>query len=74
MALRQSTRLTVVGFILFILGFFSLALNLVGVDLAILRWVSDLGALPSFLIRMGMVVVGVVFIFVGQTDWEKEEL
>ncbi|MEM7571598.1 MAG: hypothetical protein AAF433_01805 [Bacteroidota bacterium] len=71
---RQSTTLTVIGFLLFLLGFFSLALNLVGVDLAFLRWVSALGQLPSFLIRMAMVIVGMVFIFVGQTDWKREEL
>lgn len=72
MSSRQSTILTVVGFLLFILGLFSLTQNLVGVDLAIFRWIYDLGQLPSFLIRMGMVLIGVVLIYVGKVDWNQE--
>ncbi|MEM6396404.1 MAG: hypothetical protein AAF741_08660 [Bacteroidota bacterium] len=74
MSSRQSTVLTVVGFLLFILGLFSLTQNLVGVDLAIFRWIYDLGQLPSFLIRMGMVLIGVVMIYVGKVDWDQETI
>ncbi len=72
--LRQSISLTVVGFILLFLGAFSLFLNMVGVDLIILRWLYDLGALLSMIVRIGMVVLGFIFIYIGQTDWEREEI
>ena len=72
--LRQSTTLTVIGFILVFLGAFSLFLNIVGVDLIILRWLYDLGGMISTLIRLTMIVLGFVFIYVGRVDWEREEL
>lgn len=72
--LRQSTTLTVVGFVLVFLGAFSLFLNIVGVDLIILRWLYDLGGFASTLVRLTMVVLGFVLIYVGRVDWEREEL
>ncbi|MEL7376829.1 MAG: hypothetical protein AAFY36_10140 [Bacteroidota bacterium] len=74
MTSRQSTTLTVIGFLLFILGLFSLTQNLVGVDLAIFRWIYDLGQLPSFLIRMGMVLIGIVMIYISRVDWKQENI
>ena len=71
--LRQSKSLTVAGFLLFFLGAFSLFLNMVGVDLIILRWLYDLGTVVSLSIRLGMVVLGIILIYIGQTDWEREE-
>lgn len=72
--LRQSTTLTVIGFILAFLGIFSLFLNMVGVDLIILKWLHDLGGLTSALVRIIMVILGFVFIYIGRVDWEREEL
>ncbi|MEM6879474.1 MAG: hypothetical protein AAF544_12990 [Bacteroidota bacterium] len=74
MTSRQSTTLTVIGFLLFILGLFSLTQNLVGVDLAIFRWIYDLGQLPSFLIRMGMVLIVIVIIYISRLDWKQENI
>ncbi|MEM8583516.1 MAG: hypothetical protein AAGF87_04560 [Bacteroidota bacterium] len=74
MTSRQSTILTVIGFLLFILGLFSLTQNLVGLDLAIFRWIYDLGQLTSFLIRMGMVLIGIIMIYVGRVDWSQERI
>lgn len=72
--LRQSNTLTVIGFILVFLGAFSLFLNIVGVDLIILRWLYDLGGMFSAIIRLIMIVLGFVLIYVGRIDWEREEL
>jgi hypothetical protein len=71
---QQSTTLTVVGFILAFLGGFSLFLNLVGVDLYILRWLYDLGGLLSVVTRLGMVILGFVLIYVSRVDWDREEI
>ncbi|MEL6355906.1 MAG: hypothetical protein AAFQ37_03135 [Bacteroidota bacterium] len=56
--LRQSTKLTVIGFLLLFLGAFSLLLNMVGVDLIIFRWLYDLGGMVSTIVRILMIVVG----------------
>lgn len=72
--LRQSTTVTVIGFVLVFLGAFSLFLNIVGVDLIILRWLYDLGGMISTLIRLTMVVLGFVLIYIGRIDWDREEL
>lgn len=71
---RQSTTLTVIGFILAFLGGFSLFLNMVGVDLYILRWLYDLGGLLSVIVRLIMVMVGFILIYISRVDWEREEI
>ena len=72
--LKHATTLTVVGFLLLFLGLVSLVLNYVGVDIFFLSWIYALGVGISFAVRLGMIVLGFVLIYVGQTDWEKEEL
>lgn len=72
--LRHAIKFTVIGFILLFLGAFSLFLNMVGVDLIILRWLYDLGIFLSIGIRMAMIMLGFALIYIGQTDWTKEEI
>lgn len=72
--LRHATKFTVLGFLLLFLGAFSLFLNMVGVDIILLRWLYDLGTIPSIGIRILMIMLGFALIYVGQTDWTKEEL
>ncbi len=72
--LRHAIKFTVIGFILLFLGAFSLFLNMVGVDLILLRWLYDLGIFLSIGIRMAMIMLGFALIYIGQTDWTKEEL
>ncbi|MEL6142746.1 MAG: hypothetical protein AAFU67_14140 [Bacteroidota bacterium] len=72
--LRQSTKLTVIGFLLLFLGAFSLLLNMVGVDLIIFRWLYDLGGMVSTIVRILMIVVGFALVYIGNTNWEQEEI
>ena len=72
--LKNSTTLTVVGFILFFFGLVSLLLNLVGVDIFFMTWLYSLGVGISFAVRLLMFVGGIVLIYVGQTDWSREEV
>lgn len=72
--LRQSVKMTVFGFILLFIGAFSLFLNMVGVDLYILRWLYDFGTFISVGVRLLFIILGFALIFVGQTDWSKEEV
>ena len=71
---RNKTLLTIIGFLLAGIGFLSVFLALVGVDLAYLFWLRQFGALVAFGVKVGMILVGFIFIFFGQTDLAKEEI
>ncbi|MBC6993730.1 hypothetical protein QWY85_13890 [Neolewinella lacunae] len=72
--LKNATAITVVGFLLMFVGILTLFLNFVGVDLIFLAWLYELNTVLSFLIRLLMVIVGFVLIYVGQTNWDVEEV
>ncbi len=72
--LQHATAITIAGFVLFLLGLISLLLNYVGVDIFFLTWLYALGAGTSFFIRLMMVIVGLILIYVGGTDWDQEEI
>ncbi len=72
--LHHAIKFTVIGFILVFLGAFSLFLNMVGVDLILLRWLYDLGTFVSIGVRLVLIIVGFSLIYIGQTDWTKEEI
>ena len=72
--LKYYVHFTVIGFILVFLGAFSLFLNMVGVDLYFLTWLYNLGTATSLLIRITMIILGFALIFIGQTDWSREEV
>ncbi len=72
--LKNATAITVVGFLLMFIGILTLFLNFVGVDLFFLAWLYELNTVLSFLIRLLMVIVGFILIYVGQTNWEVEEV
>jgi hypothetical protein len=72
--LKHSTTITVIGFLLFFLGIFTLFLNLVGVDVFFMAWLYKLNVAASFAIRLLMLVIGLVLIYVGQTNWDREEI
>jgi len=64
---------TLLGFVLFCLGFIAIVLNLVGVDLAFLLWMNTFGSLASFLMKLLMIVLGVIIVVLARVDWENEE-
>jgi len=53
-----------VGFALFILGFLSLILNLIGINLIFLQWLDFSGKTLGWFLRLLMVVFGLVCIIV----------
>lgn len=63
---------TSLGVILFLLGFFSLVLNFVGVKMSFLLWIDKGAAITGFVIRLTMIILGGVLFTLAQTDWEKE--
>lgn len=72
--LKYATALTVVGFLLAGVGFLSLILSLVGVEFSFLTWMRSFGPLSAFLLKLGLAIGGIMLIYLGQTDWEREEI
>lgn len=61
------------GFLLFILGFVSLVLSLIGLDLSFLTWIDRPGGIFGFLVRILMIVAGVVIVYLSTTNWREQE-
>jgi len=58
--------ISIIGFLLFLLGGLSLVLSLIGVNLTYLRWLENLGLLWSFLIKILMIVTGIAMVYVSR--------
>lgn len=71
--LKHATTLTVIGFLFLITGVMTLFLNLVGVDFFLLEWLYRWNVFASFGIRLLLIVIGFILIYVGNTDWDREE-
>ena len=71
---KNKGLVTLVGFLLAGLGFLALVLSLIGVQFAFLTWIDKPGKLFGFVFRIIMITVGIVMIYLAQTDFEKEEI
>lgn len=71
--LKNATTITVIGFILLFVGVLTLFLNMVGVDFFLLAWLYKLNVALSFAVRLLMIIAGFILIYIGQTDWSREE-
>ena len=71
--LKYATLLTVIGFVLLALGVTTLFSTMVGVDIAPLAWLYRENIGLSYAVRLAFVVVGIILIYVGRTDWERYE-
>lgn len=60
-----------VGFLLFVLGVLALVLSLVGVKLSLLLWIDQWGQLPGMLIRLGMIIAGLLMVYLARSDWRE---
>ncbi len=69
----NKTLQMVIGFLLVGTGFLSIILSMIGVQLIFLAWMEPtLGPLTSFLIRLGMILAGFIFLVVSQTNFNEE--
>ncbi|TXF90049.1 hypothetical protein FUA23_07355 [Neolewinella aurantiaca] len=71
--IKHATTITVIGFILLITGVMTLVLNLVGVDFILFEWIYRYNVALSLVFRFILIVTGFIMIYVGQTDWDREE-
>lgn len=67
---KNNGLFTLVGFILAGLGFFALVLSVVGAKLSFLLWIDTWGGMVGFVIRLLMILVGIIIIYLAQTDFE----
>lgn len=71
--IKNATTIRAIGFLLFILGLFTLITNMVGVDLVFMKWLYEQSVFASYAIRLGMVLIGMVLIFIGSTNFDRTE-
>lgn len=71
--LKHATLITVIGFVLLIVGVTTVFSTMVGVDIAPLAWLYRESITLSYAVRLGFVVIGLIMIYVGRTDWERTE-
>ena len=60
------------GFALLTFGFLSIVLSMIGLQLSFLTWLDNSSRLIGFVIRIGMVLVGIIMMALATTDWERE--
>jgi hypothetical protein len=70
--MKNKNLYSIIGFLLFVLGFSSLALRLIGIRLVLLLWMDYFGPGVGFLLNIIMIVSGFVIIYLAKTDWEEE--
>ncbi len=63
---------SLIGFLLFIIGFVALSLSLVGINLSFLSFLDRISPLFGLIIKLLMIVGGIVIVILARTDWEKE--
>jgi drug/metabolite transporter superfamily protein YnfA len=70
----QKSILSLVGFILFLLGFLAICLNLIGGQFTFMKWMKDsLGAQTSMIIQFLMIVFGLILVILAQTNFGREK-
>lgn len=72
--LKHATLITVIGFILLALGITTIFTTMVGVDIAPMAWLYKTNVGLSYAVRLGMIVVGIIMMYIGRTDWEQTEV
>lgn len=70
--MRSKNLISFLGFVFFILGFTSIGLALVGINLTFLLWLDHWGAGIGFFLKILMTMAGFILIYLAQTDWGKE--
>ncbi len=61
--------LTVLGFLLVVLGISSICLDVVGVQYAFLVWLNSLGKLFAFIIKLMMIIGGFMLTYLDVTGF-----
>jgi uncharacterized membrane protein len=67
----NKSTITLIGFLLFIIGVISIILSLVGLRLTILAPLESLGSGLAFLFKILITLVGLIIVYVVKTPTEQ---
>lgn len=71
---KKKSGLTLLGFVMLATGILSFFLSAMGLDLAFLEWVNELGAMVGLFIRLFLILGGFVVMYMSVTDFDKEDI
>jgi hypothetical protein len=64
--MNKNNIINLIGFLLFVIGFMSIFLSLVGLNFTFLSWLNNaVGNSMAFLIHLSMIVSGLIIIYVN---------
>ncbi len=66
--MTKRTRLTLLGFCLFMLGATELVLNIVGLKYGFFAWLDVLGGVGALLVKLSLIFGGIVLTVLANTD------
>lgn len=64
---------SIIGFILFVLGFLALVLQMVGVQLMFLTWLDTWGGGTGLFLRLLMIIAGLVIVIVARSNEQTHD-
>ena len=64
---------SIIGFILFVLGFLALVLQMVGVQLVFLTWLDNWGGGIGLFLRISMIITGLVIVIVTRSGEQTHD-
>ena len=64
--------ITLIGFVLVGLGFMTLVLSLIGVQLSFLTWMDYAGPLTAFIARLLMIMIGFIIIYLSTSNYRDQ--
>ena len=70
---QKRNLLLISGFLLAGIAIFSLVLSFIGLNLSYLTWLNALGRGFAFVAKLVMLTIGFALLYIGATDWSKEE-
>ncbi|MCB0666871.1 MAG: hypothetical protein KDC80_13645 [Saprospiraceae bacterium] len=73
MIVTRKDIVTTVAFLLFLTGFTSLTLSLVGIRWSFLAWIDDISTLLGFLVKIGMILLSIILLVVINSANSDEE-
>ena len=66
--MKKKTFFTILGFVIFALGFLALIMSLVNLKLSILSFIDKPGRTFGFVVRLVMIFGGMVMLYVARTE------
>ena len=60
--------ITLLGFILFLIGTLALVLNLVGLNLSFLSFLEDLPRIAGFLVKIFILISGLIVMYISRSN------